>query len=56
VAVTEATNKTSQHIFRKLGFTERVRGSYADHRFEGKAWFTSIDEHGGPVLMDKFLV
>jgi ribosomal protein S18 acetylase RimI-like enzyme len=55
VAVTEATNKTSQHIFRKQGFAERVRGSYSDHRFEGKAWFTSIAEHGGPMLMDKLL-
>jgi ribosomal protein S18 acetylase RimI-like enzyme len=55
VAVTEATNRTSQHIFRKEGFVERVRGSYQDHRFEGHAFFTSIAEHGGPVLMDKLL-
>jgi ribosomal protein S18 acetylase RimI-like enzyme len=32
IAVTEATNKTSQHVFRKLGFVERARRSYGDHR------------------------
>lgn len=55
VAVTEATNKTSQHIFRKHGFVERVRRSYGDHRFEGRAVFASITEQGGPILMDKRL-
>ncbi len=54
VAVTEATNKTSQHIFRKQGFVERVRRSYSDHRFKGQAHFLSIAaEHGGPILFDK---
>jgi ribosomal protein S18 acetylase RimI-like enzyme len=53
MAVTEATNKTSQHIFRKHGFVERVRRSYRDHRFEGREVFASIAEHGGPILMDK---
>lgn len=52
-AITEATNKTSQHVFRKLGFVDRVRRSYADHQFGGRRWFTSITEHGGPILMDK---
>lgn len=52
-AVTEATNKVSQHIFRKLGFTERARRSYADHRFDGRACFASIADHGGPMLMDR---
>jgi ribosomal protein S18 acetylase RimI-like enzyme len=56
VAVTEATNRTSQHIFRKQGFVERVRGSYLDHRFDDRAYFTSIaEEHGGPILFDKQL-
>lgn len=55
-AVTEATNKVSQHIFRKLGFEERVRRSYADHRFESRACFESIAEQGGPMLMDRSLV
>lgn len=54
-AVVECTNKTSQHIFRKFGFTDRIARSYAEHRFEGKAWFESIAEHGGPILMDRDL-
>ncbi len=33
LAVTEATNKVSQHIFRKLGFAEGVRHNYEVHRF-----------------------
>lgn len=55
VAVAEATNRTSQHIFRKLGFAERVRGSYRDHRYEGRAYFAAFAEHGGPLLMDRLL-
>jgi len=54
-AVTEATNKVSQHIFRKAGFSERVTRSYNDHRFRGRAVFASIADQGGPVLMDKSL-
>lgn len=55
LAVTEATNTTSQHIFRKLGFAERVRQSYRNHRFAGREVFASIAEQGGPILMDKSL-
>jgi len=55
LAVTEATNKVSQHVFRKAGFAERVRRSYLDHRFAGRAVFASIAEQGGPILMDKGL-
>ncbi len=54
-AVTEATNKTSQHIFRKQGFVERVRRSYRDHRFNGRAFFETIADQGGPILMEKQL-
>lgn len=53
VAICEATNTTSQYVFRKLGFVERARGSYQDHRFNGCQFSTSIAEHGGPMLMDK---
>jgi ribosomal protein S18 acetylase RimI-like enzyme len=53
MAVTEATNKTSQHLFRKLGFAERVRRSYGDHLFEGQAHFSSVTDQGGPILMDR---
>jgi GNAT superfamily N-acetyltransferase len=55
VAVTEATNRVSQHIFRKQGFVARVQRSYAAHRFDGRQVFASIAEHGGPILMDKSL-
>ncbi len=54
-AVTEATNKTSQHIFRKLGFLERVRRSYEDHLFNGRSFFGAIADQGGPILMEKQL-
>jgi len=55
-AVTEATNKASQHVFRKLGFAERVRRSYPSHRFAGRNPFASIADQGGPILMDRSLV
>jgi ribosomal protein S18 acetylase RimI-like enzyme len=54
-AVTEATNRISQHVFRRLGFVERVHRSYAAHRFDGRAVFESIAEHGGPILMEQSL-
>ena len=54
-AVTEATNPVSQSVFRRLGFVERARLSYAEHRFEGRAVFASIAEHGGPMLMERTL-
>ena len=46
LAVTEATNLTSQHIFRQAGFVERVRGSYQEHRFNGKAFFGPLRNMG----------
>jgi ribosomal protein S18 acetylase RimI-like enzyme len=55
VAVTEATNKVSQHIFRKQGFVARVQRSYEAYRFDGRQVFAAIAEHGGPILMDKSL-
>lgn len=54
-AVTEATNPTSQHIFRKHGFVDRVSRSYRTHEYAGARPFMSIAEHGGPILMDKQL-
>lgn len=54
-AVTEATNRTSQHVFRTLGFVERVQRHYGDHLFDGRRPFASIAEHGGPILMEKAL-
>jgi ribosomal protein S18 acetylase RimI-like enzyme len=55
VAVTEATNKVSQRIFRKLGFIERAHRSYASHSFGGRSVFAAIAEQGGPILMDRSL-
>jgi ribosomal protein S18 acetylase RimI-like enzyme len=55
LAVTEATNKVSQHVFRKHGFVERVQRSYGTHYFDGRIVFASIAEQGGPILMDKQL-
>lgn len=55
-AVTEATNRVSQHIFRKLGFVERAELSYQDYRRDGVPVFASIAEHGGPISMDRQLV
>jgi ribosomal protein S18 acetylase RimI-like enzyme len=55
VAVTEATNTTSQHIFRKLGFVERVRRTCQDHRFNGRSYFAWIAEQGGPMPMKRGL-
>jgi ribosomal protein S18 acetylase RimI-like enzyme len=50
-AITEATNRTSQHICGKAGFTTRAQTSYADYRRDGVAVFASISEHGGPMAM-----
>jgi ribosomal protein S18 acetylase RimI-like enzyme len=52
-AVTEATGVISQHVFRKLGFTDRARVSYQDFRYEGRAVFASIREHEATILMDR---
>ncbi len=54
-AVTEATGTVSQHIFRKLGFVERLTARYADFRFEGRPVFASIAGPGRTILMDKAL-
>jgi ribosomal protein S18 acetylase RimI-like enzyme len=51
MAVTEATNRVSQHIFAKQGFRSRAEVSYADYRHDGVAVFASIAEHGGPMSM-----
>ena len=55
VAITEATGKASQHVFRKLGFVDRARRSYADYRYRGEAIFASASAQGGPILMEKHL-
>jgi ribosomal protein S18 acetylase RimI-like enzyme len=55
VAVAEATNKVSQHIFLKLGFAARGQIAYRDFSFHGQNVFESIAEHGGAILMEKLL-
>jgi GNAT superfamily N-acetyltransferase len=55
IAVTEATSRRSQHVFRSQGFVERVQRSYADYGFEGRRPFASIASEGGPILMDRSL-
>ena len=56
IAVAEATNRTSQHIFRKQGFVERARLSYADYRYAGKAVFESIAGEGALIAVDRPLL
>lgn len=55
LAFTEATNKVSQHIFRKQGFVTRDQRSYLTYRFNGRDVFASIADHRGPMLMEKSL-
>ena len=52
LAVTEATGPISQHIFRKLGFRERLIASYKDFRFDDQPVFESIEIARGTILMD----
>lgn len=54
-AVTEATGKVSQHVFRKLGFRDLFSTAYADFRHEGRAVFSSIVGHEGTILMERTL-
>jgi len=55
-ALTEATGKVSQHVFRKLGFVDRFRASYRNFRYEDQLVFASIQGHESAILMDKSLV
>jgi len=55
-ALTEATGRVSQHIFRKNGFVERFRVCYPDFLYEGKAVFASIRGHEAALLMEQSLV
>ena len=56
LAVTEATGKVSQYIFRKDGFAERFSVSYGDFMYEDKAVFASIRDDEKAILMEKALV
>jgi ribosomal protein S18 acetylase RimI-like enzyme len=52
LAITEATNLVSQHIFRKLGFRQQGHGSYESFEYEGRNVFRSIADQGGPMIME----
>jgi ribosomal protein S18 acetylase RimI-like enzyme len=52
-AVTEATGVVSQRVFRKVGFTDRVRVTYRDYRYDGRPVFASIRDHMATILMDR---
>jgi ribosomal protein S18 acetylase RimI-like enzyme len=52
-AVTEATGKISQHIFRKNGFAERFSVAYRTFTYENRAVFASIQDHERAILMDR---
>lgn len=54
-ALTEATGKVSQHIFRKNGFANRFSVLYRDFLYENKVVFASIREHEKAILMDRSL-
>lgn len=55
MALTEATGKVSQHIFRTSGFADRFSVSYQDFVYENKVVFGSIREHERAILMDRSL-
>jgi GNAT superfamily N-acetyltransferase len=52
-ALTEATGKISQHIFRKNGFMQRFSVPYGSFLYENRPVFASIQGHEGAMLMDK---
>lgn len=56
MALTEATGRVSQRVFRKQGFVDRFSVSYRDFRYEDAFVFASIQGHENAVLMDRALV
>ena len=56
IAFAESTNRRSQQVFRKLGFSERAQILYSEHVFQGQNVFACVAEHGGPILMERVLV
>lgn len=55
MALTEATGRVSQRVFRKQGFVNRFSISYRDFLYEHKVVFASIQGHENASLMDKSL-
>jgi len=56
MALTEATGRVSQHIFRKNGFVERFSVSYQDFVYDNSKVFASIQGHDKAILMERALV
>ena len=56
IALTEATGRVSQHIFRKNAFVERFSVSYQDFIYEDRKVFASIQDHDQAILMERILV
>lgn len=52
-ALTEATNNTSQHIFRKAGFNELYTIFYKDFLYNGIPVFADIEGDSGTILMER---
>ena len=54
-AITMATNRVSQRVFKKLGFTELFSVAYSDYTFEGNRVFASIEHDDRTALMERAL-
>lgn len=54
-AITLATNRTSQHVFQKLGFIELFSISYKDYTFAGSRVFATIEPDDRTALMEREL-
>ena len=54
-AVTEATGRVSQHIFRSHGFEELFRVPYQEFIFDGERPFSVIVDHEAIVLLERAL-
>jgi GNAT superfamily N-acetyltransferase len=52
-AVTEATGKISQQVFRKNAFAECFSVFYQQFLYEGAPVFASITEHERAILMER---
>ena len=52
-AVTEATGRVSQHVFRKLGFNDVLSAPYKSFQFNGQAVFASISSAEATILMER---
>jgi ribosomal protein S18 acetylase RimI-like enzyme len=55
MALTEATGRVSQRVFRKQGFVGRFSISYRDFMYENKVVFASIQGHENASLMCRSL-